>query len=82
MLDTIQDIVLSIPQFGFFLPYVSSENFPIRFWRQYMLLFASMAAVTVLIVDSRQKSSRCILSLTKLTRPSSLAVKISGSTLF
>ena len=37
----------------------NSGNISIRFWRQYVSLFASIAAIVVLLLTSDRKSSRC-----------------------
>ena len=37
-----------------------SWNFSIRFWRQYMLLFASIAAIVFLLLTSHRISSLCM----------------------
>ena len=38
-----------------------SGKFSVRFWRQYVPLFASITVIVVPIVDFRRKSSRCYL---------------------
>ena len=45
-----------------------SENFSIRFWRQYVSLFALIAAIVSLLLISERKSSHCFIqSLYKLS---------------
>ena len=39
--------------------FVNSENFSIRFWRQYVSLFTWIAAIVHLLLTSDRKSSRC-----------------------
>ena len=41
------------------IPFPSSGNFSICFWRQYTSLFASIAAIVFLFLTSDRKSSRC-----------------------
>ena len=41
------------------IPFPSSGNFSIWFWRQYTSLFASIAAIVFLFLTSDRKSSRC-----------------------
>ena len=40
---------------------VGSGNFSIRFWRQYVLLFSSMAAIVSLLLTSDRKISSDLL---------------------